>query len=205
MGLRWWLLLCNRDGAAEYYIARLLHYGRLFRRSLHLKYVLANTLAGLLPDFFSGSIRTRLYRRAGFAVGHGAFLMGNLDLSSAVPGFYDNLVIGPGVTIADHVRINLDARVTIGRNVAIAPHVLIFTGSHKTGPGSARLGAPIGLPVTIEDGAWVRLGAIILPGVTVGRGSIVAAGAVVMKDVPPNSYVEGNPAEVVHRLPWADR
>ena len=201
----WWLLLLYRDDATQYRLARMRHYGSLFRRSVHLRYSLANLLAGLLPDFFSGSVRARLYRWAGFEVGRGAFLMANLELASALPGFYAHLVIGSDVTIADHVGINLDARVTIGNNVAIAPHVLIFTGSHRTGPGSQRLGEPTSLPVTIEDGAWVRLGAIILPGVTVGRGSIVAAGAVVMKDVPPNSYVEGNPAEVVHRLPWAER
>jgi acetyltransferase-like isoleucine patch superfamily enzyme len=47
--------------------------------------------------------------------------------------------------------------------------------------------------------------AVIVPGVTVGRGAIVAAGAVVLADVPPNTYVEGNPARVVRRLGWADR
>jgi acetyltransferase-like isoleucine patch superfamily enzyme len=60
-------------------------------------------------------------------------------------------------------------------------------------------------PVVIEDGSWIGLGAIILPGVTVGHGSIVAAGAVVDEDVPPDSYVAGNPAKVVQQLPWGNR
>jgi maltose O-acetyltransferase len=60
-------------------------------------------------------------------------------------------------------------------------------------------------PVVIEDGSWLGLGALILPGVTVGHGSIVAAGAVVMETVPPDSYVEGNPARVVRQLPWGNR
>ena len=131
--------------------------------------------------------------------------MGNLSLPTASPGFYEKLSIGPGVTIADKVTINLDAKVTIGKNVAIAPHVLIYTGSHKIGPGSMRIGDFTGLPVTIGDGAWIRLGAIIVPGVTIGEGSVVAAGAVVLKDVPPHTYVEGNPAQVIRRLPWAYR
>jgi maltose O-acetyltransferase len=101
------------------------------------------------------------------------------------------------------VTINLDA--TLGENVAIAPQVVIYTGSHRVGPGSMRIGAGHASPVTIEDGAWVRLGAVLAPGVTIGRGSIVAAGAVVLKDVPANTYVEGNPAAVVRRLPWGDR
>jgi maltose O-acetyltransferase len=177
----------------------------MFRRSVHVRFALANLIGSVLPTFVSGAVRGRMYRWAGFDVARGAFIMGNMKLTSAFPGFYEKLVIGPGVTIADHVTINLDAQVTIGKNVAIAPHVLIYTGSHKLGPGSMRVGAPAAFPVTIEEGAWVRLGAVIVPGITVGRGAIVAAGAVVLKDVPPNTYVEGNPATVIRKLGWADR
>ncbi len=73
------------------------------------------------------------------------------------------------------------------------------------GPGSRRLGKADALPVTIEDGAWIRVGAIIVPGITVGRGAIVAAGAIVLHDVPPNTYAEGNPAKVIRKLGWANR
>jgi acetyltransferase-like isoleucine patch superfamily enzyme len=193
------------DSPAASRAGRLGHYARLLRNSVHLKFAIANAVSRLLPDFASGMIRGRLYRWAGFEIGKGAFIMGNLRLKSASPGFYDKLAIGPGTTLADNITINLDGKVTIGRNVAIAPHVLIYTGSHQIGPGSMRIGAFTALPVTIEEGAWVRLGAVIVPGVTVGRGSVVAAGAVVLKDVPPNTYVEGNPAKVVRQLPWGYR
>jgi maltose O-acetyltransferase len=188
-----------------YRLSRLRHYGAMFRRSLHVRFTLANVISSILPMFVSGAVRGRMYRWAGFDIAKGAFIMGNLKLTSAFPGFYGKLVIGPGVTIADNVSINLDAQVTIGKNVAIAPHVLIYTGSHKLGPGSMRIGEPAAFPVTIEDGAWIRLGAVIVPGITVGRGAIVAAGAVVLKDVPPNTYVEGNPAAVIRKLGWGDR
>jgi acetyltransferase-like isoleucine patch superfamily enzyme len=186
-------------------LARLAHYGGLLRRGMHLRYRLANLFSSLLPDVASGAIRSRLYRWAGFDVDKAAFLMGNLRLGSAAPGFYGKLKIGPGVTIADKVTINLDGEVTIGKNVAIAPHVLIYTGSHKIGPGSMRIGEFQALPVTIGDGAWIRLGAIIVPGITIGEGAVVAAGAVVLKDVPPHTYAEGNPAQVIRKLPWAYR
>jgi maltose O-acetyltransferase len=184
---------------------RLSRYLGLFRRSVPFRFTVANIISGVLPNFVSGAVRGRLYRMVGFEIGHGAFLMGNLRLGSACPGFYEKLKIGPGVTIADNVTINLDAEVTIGKNVAIAPHVLIYTGSHQIGPGSMRIGKFSGLPVTIGDGAWIRLGAILVPGVTIGEGAVVAAGAVVLKDVPPHTYVEGNPAQVVRKLPWAYR
>ena len=187
------------------FVSRLGHYGGLFKRSTHLRFALANLISGLLPTFVSGAIRGRLYRWIGFEIGEGAFIMGNLRLPSASPGFYDKLKIGPDVTIADNVTINLDAEVSIGKGAALAPHVLIYTGSHKIGPGSMRMGEFTGLPVTIGAGAWVRVGAVIVPGVTIGEGAVVAAGAVVLKDVPPHTYVEGNPAQVVRKLPWAYR
>ena len=186
-------------------LGRLTRYTNLIRRSLHFKFALARLVSSVLPEFASGIIRARVYRWAGFDVGQGAFLMGNLRLKSAAPDFYSKLSIGEGATLADSITINLDGKVTIGKNVAIAPHVVIYTGSHQIGPGSKRIGDFTALPVTIEEGAWVRVGAIIVPGVTVGRGSIVAAGAVVLKDVPPNTYVEGNPAQVVRQLPWGYR
>ena len=39
--------------------------------------------------------------------------------------------------------------------------------------------------------------ALILPGVTIGDSCIIGAGAVVTRDVPPNSIVAGNPAQVI--------
>ena len=174
--------------------------------NLHCKLRLANIVGAMLPDFASGSIRCKLYRLAGFQIHDSAFIMGNLELNGGGDDFYRNLRIGPGVVIGTHVTINLDAEVCIDTNVAIGPHVLIYTATHPIGPGSSRrLGPVVAKPVTIEKGAWIGLGAILLPGVTVGHGSIVAAGAVVSTDVPPDSYVEGNPAQVTRQLPWGDR
>jgi acetyltransferase-like isoleucine patch superfamily enzyme len=195
----------TRPGEAATGLGRLRRYANLIKRSLHFKYNVARVLSRLLPNVASGIIRGRIYRWAGFDVGKGAFIMGNLLLTSAAPDFYSKLSIGEGATLADAITINLDDKVTIGKHAAIAPHVVIYTGSHQIGPGSKRIGDFTSLPVTIEEGAWVRVGAILVPGVTVGRGSIVAAGAVVLKDVPPNTYVEGNPAQVVRQLPWGYR
>jgi acetyltransferase-like isoleucine patch superfamily enzyme len=169
----------EREPATSRYVIRVRYYASLLRSSVHFKFTIANAMCGLLPDFFSGPLRAR--------------------------DFYDNLVIGPEAIIADDVTINLDGRVSIGRNVGLGPRVSIYTATHQIGPGSRRVGPGGSLPVTIEDGAWVRLGATVVPGVTIGRGSIVAAGAVVLRDVPPNTYVEGNPASVIGRLGWGDR
>jgi maltose O-acetyltransferase len=187
-------------------IAKLGLYAQDLLQSVHLKYRLANFLCGILPDDASGPIRTWCYRRIGLDVAHGAFIMSNLRLVSGVEGFYSKLHVGPGVVTGSRITINLDAPVTIGKNVSLGPDVIIYTGTHPLGPGSQRrLSDIIAKPVTIEDGSWVGLAAIILPGITIGHGSVIAAGAVVTQDVPPDSYVEGNPAQVVRKLPLGNR
>lgn len=184
-------------------------FGAAFLRtshSWHVKYKVVSMLGAVLPEFLSSRLRARLYRAIGFDVDRSAFFLGNVKLSSLLPHFYAKLTIGPGAVIGNDVTLNLDAKITIGKNVSISPYTLIYTGSHQLGPGSnRRVSDVLANPVTIEDGCWIGLSAIILPGVTIGRGSVVAAGAVVSQDVPPNSLVEGNPARVVRSLPWGNR
>lgn len=172
---------------------------------LHARFLLANALGRLLPLFTGDRLRARLYTWAGFHFGPDTAVLGPLQLTSGRPGFYDKLVVGAGTLISDHVTINLDALVTVGARACLSPYVRIYTGTHRVGPSSRRMSTDDALPVVIGDGAWVRFGVLIAPGVTVGAGAVVAAGAVVLSDVPPNTYVEGNPARVTHRLPWTDR
>lgn len=174
------------------------------KQSSHPRLAAASLVSRLLPIYSSGGLRARLYRWAGFSFGETSAVLGTLSLRGADVGFYKNLIVGAGSCIGDHVTINLDAPVTLGRNVVLSPHVIIYTATHAVGPGCGRTAEMRALSVTVEDGAWIRLGAILAPGVVVGRGSIVATGAVVLSDVPPNTYVEGNPARVIRELPWAD-
>ena len=180
---------------------------RLLLSATHPRLAVAQAVSHLLPPFVGSRVfRVRLYRWAGLHIDPDAGIAGELRLTSSLPGFYTKLRVDFGAKIGHCVSINLDDTVVIGRGVSISPHVQIYTGSHRIGPASARMSRHFeSAPVTIEDGAWIRAGALILPGVTVGKGSIVGAGAVVSRDVPANTYVEGNPARVVRRLPWADR
>ena len=45
--------------------------------------------------------------------------MGNVELVSNHPGFYDKLTIGAGAVISTNVTINLDALVSVGKNVSL--------------------------------------------------------------------------------------
>lgn len=190
----------------RHYSNRAALYGGRAKESFHIRFRVSNLVCSLLPDFASGAVRTRLYRWAGFRIGSGAFIMGNINISGGAANVYERLMIGQDTVVSNHVTVNLDAPVAIGNNVTIGPYAMIYTGTHRTGSAATRcVGAAFGKPVCIEDGCWIRLAAIILPGVTIGCGSIVGAGAVVARDVPPNSYVEGNPAKVVRQLSVGER
>jgi acetyltransferase-like isoleucine patch superfamily enzyme len=89
--------------------------------------------------------------------------------------------------------------ITIGNQVHIAPHVMMFAASHKF----ADTDIPIckqgveAAPITIEDDVWVAGNVVITAGVRIGHGSVIGAGAVVTKDIPPWSVAVGVPARVI--------
>lgn len=113
---------------------------------------------------------------------------------------------GERVSIGSNVFINNDfmvlgsGRVRIGDRVLIGPGARLYTPNHPLDVELRREGWEIGLPITIDDDAWLGGSVVICPGVTIGARSVVGAGAVVTADVPPNVVVAGNPARVVKRL-----
>ena len=132
--------------------------------------------------------------------------MSRISVTSGTAHVRKRLHIADGAQIAPGVVINLDGNVSIGENATVGPYTRIYTTTHELGTGSKRCDPVVIVrPVVIEKGAWIAMGAIILPGVTIGQGAVVAAGSVVTKDVPPNVFVEGSPAEVVHKLPFGNR
>lgn len=103
---------------------------------------------------------------------------------------------GPRDSNVDETRPYL---VEIGRNVHLAPRVVILT--HDYGWTVLRdvyhemVGS--GDKVTIEDNVFVGLRTTILKGVTIGENSIIGANSLVTKDIPPNSVAAGVPAKVI--------
>jgi maltose O-acetyltransferase len=85
---------------------------------------------------------------------------------------------GSNISIGEDAFINYDCvfldcnRITIGREVQIAPRVQIYTATHPLDAVTRRSKLEFALPVVIKDGAWLGGGC---PGVTIGENTVVGA------------------------------
>ena len=105
------------------------------------------------------------------------------------------LEIGGGGGFNVGATIVCGERITIGRHVMGGRHITIrdTNGGHWMNlPGYKNT-----KPVEIGDHVWLCEGCTIMPGVKIGSGAVVGAKAVVFNNVPANTLVMGNPAQVV--------
>jgi len=152
---------------------------------------------------------------------HGEIILGRGVILNSVPK--TNLVGLNGPTILDtrgggrisigdfsgtsSVVMSSRSSITIGKYVKIGGNVRVFDHDfHALDPKARRDGMSDMKhvrthPIVIEDDVFIGTNAIILKGTHIGARSIVAAGSIVFGlDIPPDSMVKGNPAEVVKRL-----
>lgn len=115
-----------------------------------------------------------------------------------------HISIGDGTIINCNVTILDTNRVTIGRDVFIAPGVVISAATHPLDAEHRVQRFFQSHPITIKDRAWIGANASILTGVTIGRNAVVAAGSVVVRDVPDNCLVGGVPAGFIKMIPEND-
>lgn len=89
--------------------------------------------------------------------------------------------VGANAVIQDHVVLNTYASVghdsLVGEYGVLSPYAVIN--------GNVTLGAEV----------FFGTHATVIPGLTVGARSSLSAGAVVVRDVPPDSFMIGNPAK----------
>lgn len=105
----------------------------------------------------------------------------------------NNVFIGNRVTIKCGVQV-WDG-ITIKDDVFIGPNA---TFTNDKFPRSKQHKKAV--KTVVEKGASIGANATILCGITIGENAMVGAGAVVTKDVPANTVVAGNPAEVIKEL-----
>ncbi|QZP37034.1 sugar O-acetyltransferase [Halobaculum magnesiiphilum] len=112
---------------------------------------------------------------------------------------------GDNIAVGDEFFANFDcvildvAPVEFGDHCQLGPGVHAYTATHPM-DAEERRGRESGEPVTVGDDVWIGGKAVINPGVTVGDRAVVGSGAVVTRDVPPDTFVGGNPARVIREL-----
>ncbi len=145
----------------------------------------------------------RLYNTQNMYFGTHVTVMGNSRMECithwGTGGYKPQLIIGDNTTIGQGAHITCAGELTIGRDCAILPYVLITDITHTYDRlDISPLYSPIKISKTqIGDSCMIGMGARIMPGVQIGDHSIVGTNAVVTKDVPPYSVVAGIPAKVI--------
>jgi acetyltransferase-like isoleucine patch superfamily enzyme len=134
----------------------------------------------------------------------------------AFRGVRGQIHIGDRVHIAPHTIVQGHGGVSIGKDVTLAAHAMVFSYSHHYwGEGmnpdpddyasvpKYAGGAPpeqqsmIEGAVEIGDASAVLAGSVVTAGSSVGRYSVIGAGSVVQGRVPPGVIAQGSPLRVV--------
>lgn len=145
-----------------------------------------------MPDNFS-KFRVRFYNKKGCKIHKLTSISPNVRISG-------RFEMGQGSSIAQNCTISGENEgVLIGKNVMIAPNVVIVAFNH----GYMDRDVPMlrqkntEATVVIEDNVWIASNCTIGKGVQIGTGSIIAANSFVNKNIPPNSIAGGVPAKVI--------
>ena len=114
------------------------------------------------------------------------------------------------IIIGDHVGISgstlrCSERITIGNRTIIGSGCLILDTDGHPIPAAERQVPDYynyvkSRPIIIGDDVFIGARCIITKGVTIGNGAVIGAGSVVTHDVPPNTIVAGNPAQIVKEI-----
>lgn len=101
---------------------------------------------------------------------------------------------GGKISIGDNTSLNVGcivvsrSKVTIGKNVAFGPNVMIYDHDHimdqTVGPKGD--GFHLG-DIEIGDNTWIGAGSIILLGTRIGKNCVIGAGSMVKGDVPDHT------------------
>jgi len=147
-----------------------------------------------LPAEFT-EVRRRYYNRRGMIIAKKTSLSPNVRIKGLVE-------ISEGSSIAHNCTLSGEkVGIFIGRNVMIAPNVVIVAFNH----GFSRMDIPMAgqeyveAPIIIEDDVWISANCTICKGVRIGKGSIVGANSLILSDVDGYSIVGGVPAKLISR------
>lgn len=96
--------------------------------------------------------------------------------------------IGDGFYIAHNARFLINVNAKLGKNINIAPGVVI---------GGTNRGSKEGAP-SIGNSVWFGANSVVVGKIKIGDNVLIAPNAYVNFDVPNNSIVIGNPGVIHH-------
>ncbi len=111
---------------------------------------------------------------------------------------HENIFLGNEIFIGDNVLLNAakGGSITIGNNTSLASDVKILCWI-KDSDEKNREKKIIKKDVKIGNFCRIGYNAIIMPGVNIGDNVKISPLSVVVSDIPSNSVVMGNPAEII--------
>lgn len=88
------------------------------------------------------------------------------------------------------------ANITIGENVDVASHTILFTASYDYANKKPRTKLKTG-PITIEDYVIIGPSCIILPEVKIGKSASIGANSMVKNNIDKEIVAAGNPCRFI--------
>jgi sugar O-acyltransferase (sialic acid O-acetyltransferase NeuD family) len=113
----------------------------------------------------------------------------------------EGCAIGVGSVLLAQVALTVD--VTVGRHVAVMPHVVLTHEVRAEDWVTLASGVRAGGGCHIRSGAYIGAGACLREGTTVGERALIGMGSIVTRDVPPGRTWYGSPARDISAAPGA--
>jgi len=109
-------------------------------------------------------------------------------------------VIGDHSSIFPLCWIEPGEGITIGNNVGVGGHTLMFT--HGSWPNYMEGGAISFGPIHVKNNVWLPWRVFVLPNVTIGENAVVGGNSLINKDVEDGVLAAGSPAKVIANVAY---
>jgi acetyltransferase-like isoleucine patch superfamily enzyme len=148
--------------------------------------------------------RIAVQNPGGVAIGDDVFVRAHACFEAMAPRgeviirFGNQIQIGYGVRFVAVNGIVLEDETAVGHGSTLSDTIHAYKEVEEGGvPWQAPL--RVGDPLRVARGAWIGNNTVVTGGITIGEGAIIAPNSVINRNVPPETIVGGNPAQLLRR------